>query len=97
MYGDKARRFKCQATVKYSADQKPVEISITFPKGSMLGSDFQAAAQDGARMLSVLLQHGVSLETIRHALTRNDDGTASSLTGAIVDRLSSGTSGQQKL
>jgi ribonucleoside-diphosphate reductase alpha chain len=69
----------------------------TFPKGSMLGSDFQAAAHDGASMLSVLLQHGVSLETIRHALTRNDDGTASSLTGAIVDRLSSGTSGQQKL
>jgi hypothetical protein len=33
------------------------------------------------------LQHGVSLDTIRHAITRDGQGAAQSIVGAVVDRL----------
>jgi hypothetical protein len=38
-------------------------------------------------MLSIALQHGTSLETIRHAVTRNSAGGPASILGAIVDAL----------
>ena len=40
-----------------------------------------------AVLLSIALQHGVPLETIKHALTREGNGTPSTIIGAVVDRL----------
>ena len=37
--------------------------------------------------LSLALQHGVPIGAIRHAVTRNNNGEAASILGAIVDRL----------
>jgi hypothetical protein len=34
-------------------------------------------ARDAAILTSICLQHGASTETIRHALTRNSNGSAS--------------------
>jgi hypothetical protein len=38
-------------------------------------------------LASICLQHGASTETIRHALTRNSDGSAGGPLGAILDLL----------
>jgi hypothetical protein len=54
--------------------------------GAKAGS-LDAAAHDGAVMVRLLLQHGVPLETIRHVLTRNEDGSAGTIISAAVDRL----------
>jgi hypothetical protein len=53
------------------------------------GSAIEAVARDAAILTSICLQHGVSVETIRHALTRNSDGSASGPLGVVLDLLSS--------
>jgi hypothetical protein len=73
-----------QVTVGYSDDGSPREIFIN---GAIAGSQFEAVVHDGAVMVSQLLRHGVPIETIHHALTRNEDGSPSTVICAVVDRL----------
>jgi len=56
-----------------------------FVTGAKAGSDVQGMARDGAILLSLALQFGVPLETIRHAVTRGADGSPASLIGALAD------------
>jgi len=49
------------------------------------GSGLDAAAKDSAVIASIALQYGVPVETIRHALLRNADGSAASPLGAALD------------
>ena len=60
------------------------EVFITTAKS---GADLQNIANDAAVTLSLALQHHVSIEVIRHAVTRCNDGSPSSILGAVVDRL----------
>jgi hypothetical protein len=55
------------------------------------GSTADAAAKDSAVVASLALQHGVVVDTIRHALTRNADGSASGPLGAALDIIARGT------
>jgi hypothetical protein len=61
------------------------EIFINVPGRS--GSALEAMARDAAILTSICLQHGASIETIRHALTRNSDGSAGGPLGAALDLL----------
>src|SRR3981081_3589539 len=61
------------------------EIFINVPGRS--GSAIEAVARDAAILTSICLQHGASMETIRRALTRNSDGSASGPLGAVLDLL----------
>jgi hypothetical protein len=72
-------------TVGYYDDHQT--IGEVFIAGSKSGSNFDAVARDGAILLSLCMQHGVPLETIKHAVTRERDGGASTIIGAVVDRL----------
>jgi hypothetical protein len=47
----------------------------------------EATARDAAIVLSIAVQYGVPLEPIRHAVTRNADGSPSSIIGAVLERL----------
>ena len=71
-------------TVGFYADGTPGEVLID---GGKTGQDAQATARDAAVTLSLALQHGVPLMTIRRAITRGAHGEAASILGAIVDRL----------
>ena len=51
------------------------------------GRTSQSTARDAAVVLSLALQHGIPIETIRHAVTRSGSGEAASILGAIVDVL----------
>src|SRR5947208_16692211 len=62
------------------------EIFINAPGRS--GSAIEAVARDAAILTSICLQYGASAETIRHALTRNSDGSASGPLGVVLDLLS---------
>ena len=71
-------------TVGVYADGKIGEV---FVAGAKCGSDMDAVMRDAAILLSLALQHGVSREVIKGALTREQNGSASSVIGVIVDRL----------
>ena len=71
-------------TVGFYTDGTPGEVFIDSGK---TGQDIQSTARDTAVVLSLALQHGTPIETIRHAVTRTDSGEAASILGAIVDAL----------
>jgi hypothetical protein len=76
---------KCHTvSVGYYADGAPGEVFIN---GGRSGEQVEAIARDGAVLLSLALQHGVALDTIGHAITRDGHGAPSSIVGAVVDRL----------
>ena len=71
-------------TVGYYDDGKPGEVFINAGKS---GEVVEAIARDGAVLLSLALQHGVALETIRNAITRDGQDQPLSIVGAVVNRL----------
>jgi hypothetical protein len=71
-------------TVGYYADGRLGEIFIST---NQTGSAIEALAHDIAVLMSLGLQHGCSLETMRAALTRNTDGTPTTIAGAVAEKL----------
>ena len=72
-------------TVGYYEDGTPGEIFVDAGKS---GQDVQSTARDAAIVVSLALQHGATVATIQHAVTRSGDGEAASIVGAIIDQLS---------
>ena len=72
------------ATVSRYPDVRLAEIFIS---NGHAGSQVDAACKDSAVVCSLALQHGVPLETIRHALLRDARGVAESPLGAALDHL----------
>lgn len=62
----------------------PAEVFIT---GTKAGSDVEAVSRDGAILISLALQHGIPLETMKHAITRGGDEKPMSIVGAIIERI----------
>jgi hypothetical protein len=62
-------------------------LGEVFLNASKTGTDADTIAKDAAIVASIALQSGVTSETIRHALTRNRDGSASGPLGAALDML----------
>lgn len=71
-------------TVGYYDDGRCGEVFIN---GGGSGSQVEAIARDGAVMTSLALQHGVSVGTMLHAITRNSQDEPQSIVGAVVERL----------
>jgi hypothetical protein len=51
------------------------------------GNASDIAARDVGILLSLLLQHDCPLAVIAHALSRNGDGSASGVIGAVLDKI----------
>jgi hypothetical protein len=66
-------------------------LGEVFIHGAKAGSETDGIARDGAVLLSIALQYGVPLETIKHAITRDPNGAPSTIIGAVVDRLTERT------
>jgi hypothetical protein len=56
-----------------------------FIDGAKAGSDIQALSRDAAILISLALQFGCPIETLRKAVTRNGDGSPQSIVGAVLD------------
>jgi hypothetical protein len=65
----------------YFDDGRLAEIFLNAEK---IGTTIETAARDSAVVASLALEHG---ETIRRALTRNSDGSASGALGTLLDFL----------
>jgi hypothetical protein len=70
------------ATISWFADGRLAEIFISNAKA---GSHSDSAAKDAAVVCSIALQHGITIDVIRHALLRDSHGRASSPLGAVLD------------
>ena len=71
--------------VGFFANGQPAETFITAPQ--IIGSETEAIARDGAIIISLALQHGCDLATIKHALTRDSDGRPATVLSAAIDAL----------
>src|SRR4249919_162939 len=71
-------------TVGFYPDGTPGEVFIDSRK---TGGDVEAIARDAAVVISLALQHGTAIAMIQRAVTRNGQGEAASILGAIADRL----------
>lgn len=72
------------ATVGFFADGRIGEVFIDLPKVS---NDASNLAHDLAVVLSIALQHGASIEEMRTAVGRAEDGAPHSLAGSALDML----------
>ncbi len=82
--GFKFRGYAYTLGVGRFADGALAEVFIDCAKGS---TPVAADARDAAVTLSIALQHGVPPEAIRAAVTREADGSASGIVGAVLDLL----------
>lgn len=75
-------------TTGFYDNSQPGEVFINRVRdkaAAKIGIQLDGVCRDSAVLLSLALQHGVSLETIQHAVTREEDGGAATIVGAIVD------------
>jgi len=56
-----------------------------FIKNHKAGNASDTTARDGGILISLLLQHGCTVETIANAVSRNSDGTPAGVIGAVLD------------
>ena len=71
-------------TISHFPDGRPAEC---FVQNHKLSSSADIAARDSGILLSLLFQFGCPVETVVHAITRNSDGSASGVVGAILDKI----------
>jgi hypothetical protein len=62
-------------------------LGETFISNHRSGNASDVAARDAGILLSLLLQHGCPIETISRAVSRDTDGSASGVIGAVLDRI----------
>lgn len=74
------------ASVRYDSATSVLPSEV-FLNCSKVDSFADFAVRDAAILLSVALQYGVPLRALSHALGRNQDGSASSPIGALMDIL----------
>src|ERR1700730_8065680 len=66
-------------------------IGEIFISSNRAGSQVEAVARDSAITVSIALQFGADLQTIRAALTKDHDGQPATLLGAAMDILADGS------
>jgi hypothetical protein len=62
-------------------------IGEIFINGEKVGTNLDVMARDSAVILSLALQYGVDIASLRHAVTRDGNGEASGPIGALLDLL----------
>jgi hypothetical protein len=76
--------FRYTAGVGRFDDGALAEIFFNVSKS---GTTLETQARDAAVVASIALQHGATVATLRHALMRNRDGSASGALGRLLDIL----------
>lgn len=80
-------------TIGHYDDGRPGEVFVNrlFTKSSAkVGTLLDGVCRDAAILVSLALQHGTSMKTIQHAITRDEDGTPSTIVGMIIDHMALG-------
>jgi len=90
-------RRRAADTVRLRFSNQPFTVTVgVFPDGTSgevfidggkTRQDIQSTARGATVVLSLALQHGTPIVTIRHTVTRSGSGAAASILSAIVDVL----------
>lgn len=81
---------KYLVTCGYYADGRVGEVFIDRKKtktSGRIGYALDGMCRDAAVLMSMALQFGTSIETISHAVTRDEDGMPATIIGAICDHI----------
>jgi hypothetical protein len=62
-------------------------LAEIFLNAAKSGTTVETIARDASIVASIALQHGAAAAELRHALTRNGDGSASGPLAAVLDML----------
>src|SRR4051812_6058969 len=81
-HGGKAAVF--QVTLGRYDDGRVGEVFIS---GGKSGTEVDANVRDTAILVSLALQHGVAIATLASAVTREGDGSPSTIMGVVLDKL----------
>lgn len=73
-----------KATIGRFPDGSLAEVFVSNHKA---GNASDVAARDAGILVSLCLQHGCDAATIARALSRNTDGTASGVIGAVLNKI----------
>lgn len=73
-----------KVSVGYFPDGSLAECFVSNHKA---GNASDVAVRDAGILLSLCLQFNCLVETIAHALSRNTDGSASGVIGAVLDKI----------
>lgn len=73
---------KHHCSVSNFNDGRPAEIFVDAGK---VNTGVQNIMRDGAILISLALQHGCPVETLRHAMTRTDSEDPASALGKLLD------------
>lgn len=76
--------FRFTAGIGRFADGSLAEVFIN---STRTGTGVETQARDAAILASFALQHGATVDELRKALTRNSDGSAAGVLGAVLDVL----------
>lgn len=71
-------------TLGYYDDGRLGEVFID---GAKTGSEMSGITHDAAVLLSIGLQYGVPIATLRHAVSRETSGAAATIIGAVLDKI----------
>jgi len=74
-------RHKLMLSVSFYDDGR---LGECFASGSKIGSELESTANDGAILISLLLQNQVSLADIAHSLSISPNGSPASIIGTVV-------------
>ena len=77
-------------TVGRYPDDRVGEVFITRIIGkssSKISTLLDGVCRDSAILMSLAIQHGTSLETLRHAITRDEQENPATIVGAVIDHL----------
>ncbi len=81
-------QIRLTVTVGFYPGGAPGEVFTSIAPGrGRQTSAFEASTRDAAILISLCLQHGVALETLRKAVTRGDHDEPASVVGAILDSM----------
>lgn len=72
------------ATISHFANGELAEVFIANHKR---GNASDLAARDTGILISLCLQYGCAAETIAHAISRDSNGTAAGVVGAVLDKI----------
>ena len=78
------KRATFHVTHGHHPDGRVGEVFIT---GAKSGTEVEANVRDCAILVSLALQHGVPVQTMVAAITREGDGSPSTIIGAVLDQL----------
>jgi len=75
-------------TVGFYPDGALGEVFVDIAKS---GADIASVVRDAGVVISLALQHGITVADLQHAVSRDSSGAAVSILGAIVDCISTKT------